>query len=511
MGATNNWVKDGLDSYLALTGERRAQRKADDDAANQKQSMALQLESNDRANASARTSNQLAQQSIDKNNADVQDDKFYESPDFDKMLFEHGYKKEAGNPYALNMETVKDPARVAASKQVYSNSLKTVQYIRQMPRQSMSVPYDQMPQLGIPAYVQETARNMFEPAAMKRAGQESYDQATGTIGKITGRMGHINIEKGTDGKDFISADMEVQNPDGSIRYVPFTNGTDDPKQSVKRMPLEALEYEATSQLQGIDDAIQQGIDPSVAITARKLQGMNRTPLRAKKKLLEQMMAEDSNLRTRESDVNTTKATGKKLEALQPNIDALDWKGDPQGSTVKLYSTLTQSGMTTAEVDRSLKIITSAKIPPEKKLEIEEVGAGGNSVQKVIVSKDGKTTPIGKPYQKHASPAGGSDGARIGDLTPKQKAQLSILDHRYNRLAISRDTYAKRTSGADKVAEVEARMAEVEAEIESVLGKSSGQSKKPAANGMTGDGRQTAIPPKGQQPKTPAKGINSFFN
>jgi hypothetical protein len=403
MATTNNWVKEGLDSYLALTGEHRAEEKAKSDAAYQAQSMQLQQNQDVRSAAAAGLTNALTQQHIDKGARDAEDESKW-----DNLLFDEGYKKEVANPFTPTAETIADPAKVDMSKYVYGNNIKTAAFARETvaAKGNVSIPFAQLPTIA-PAFVQDTAKHIFVGAAAKRAGQDSIDPITGAKGVITGNMGHINLDKGPDGEVYLSADMEVKNEDGSIRYAPFTNRTDDPTQPVKRVPLAALEHEANSVLQGIDDAQKTGADPAATITRRKLAGMENWPKELKKKYYEGLLEEDKNLRTRESDVETTKKVGATLESLKGEISALPWGTDPHGATADLYTTLSKSGMTTNEVDKALKIVVSAKVPAAKNLEIKEIGAGGNNVTMAIISADGKTTPIGKPYPKHATPAAGA--------------------------------------------------------------------------------------------------------
>ncbi len=408
MGTTNNWVKDGLDAYLAVTGEKRAQDKAKDDKAFQQQSMQLLQDQNQRADAAAGLTSQTTQLAIDKGKREAEDDAKWD--EWDGKLFNTAVAKETANPHTPTIESIKDPAIVEMSKYVYGNNLKTVAFARDAVAKSgnMSIPMDKLPLLA-PQYVQDTVKHVFGPAAAKRAGQEAVDPVTQKTGIITGNMGHVNLLKGEDGEVYLSADMEIKDQDGSIRYAPFTNRTDDPSQPVKMVPLKALEHEANATIQGIDDALQAGADPATTITSRKLVGLKEAPRKVKEEMYKAMQKEDENLRTMESDVATTKKVGKVLESMQPQINALPWKDDPHTAVVNLYTTLSQSGMTTAEVEKAVTRITSAKVPTAKNLQIEEIGTGGDMVQKAIVGTDGKTTPIGKPYRKHAAPStGGSD-------------------------------------------------------------------------------------------------------
>lgn len=99
----------------------------------------------------------------------------------------------------------------------------------------------------------------------------------------------------------------------------------------------------------------------------------------------------------------------------------------------------------------------------------------------------------------------------GSLTQKQKAELTRLDHEYSRLSISYDASAKRLvdnpGEQARLDKISAQMDENKRRTEEVLGY---DKPAPAAGGITGNGKQSPIPPKGQQPKTPA-GLNSFFN
>lgn len=408
MGTTNNWVKDGLDAYLSLTGERRAEQKAEEDTLYKQQSMQLLQDQNQRSAVAAGLASQTTQLSIDKGKREAEDDAKWD--EWDGKLFNTAVAKETANPHTPTIESIKDPAIVEMSKYVYGNNLKTVAFARDAVAKSgnMSIPMDKLPLLA-PQYVQDTVKHVFGPAAAKRAGQEAVDPVTQKTGIITGNMGHVNLLKGEDGEVYLSADMEIKDQDGSIRYAPFTNRTDDPNQPVKMVPLKALEHEANATIQGIDDALQAGADPATTITSRKLVGLKEAPRKVKEEMYKAMQKEDENLRTRESDVATTKKVGKVLESMQPQIDALPWKDDPHTAVVNLYTTLSQSGMTTAEVEKAVTRITSAKVPTAKNLQIEEIGTGGDMVQKAIVGTDGKTTPIGKPYRKYAAPStGGSD-------------------------------------------------------------------------------------------------------
>ncbi len=408
MVATNNWVKDGLDAYLSLTKEHREEQKTEDDALYKQKTMQLLQDQNQRAEAAAGLTSQTTQLAIDKGKRDAADENKWD--EWDGKLFDTAVAKEIVNPFSPTVETIKDPAKVEMSKYVYGNNLKTVAFARDAVAKNgnMRIPVDRLPEMA-PQFVMDTVKHVFGPAAAKRAGQEAVDPVTQQVGIITGNMGHVNLMRGDDGDAYLSADMEIKNEDGSIRYAPYTNRTDAVDQPVKMVPLKALEHEATATIQGIDDALQTGADPAVTITSRKLAGLKAAPREVKKEMYKAMLKEDENMRTRESDVLTTKKVGKVLESMQPQIDALPWKDDPHSAVVSLYTTLSQSGMTTAEVEKAVTRITAAKVPTAKNLQIEEIGTGGDMVQKAIVGTDGKTTPIGKPYRKHAPPStGGSD-------------------------------------------------------------------------------------------------------
>ena len=436
----NNWVKSGLDAYLSLTGEHRAEKKAEADLEAQKHSQSvtnqnLELAKNQdqRSAISSGLTNQVTQQQID------------DAEKWDKLLFQRAYEKEYANPQTPTAATINDPAQVEASRYTYGNALKTVEFVKTLPpnMKNFSVPAGQLEGAEIPSFVRTTAMNMFTPAAKKRAGQQSVDPVTGKVGVITGNMGNINIERDEKGEAYISADMEVKNEDGTIRYAPFTNGTDDPNQPVKRMPLSALAYEANATLQGIEDALQSGIDPSVAIAARKLDGSKDWPRELKRKMYLDMLEEDKNLRTMDSDVAITKKVGKTLESLMPTIDALPWKTDPQSAAMQLYTTLSQSGMTNTEAEKALKVVTSAKMPPGKSFKTVEIGAGGDMVQMVTIDDSGNTTPLGKAYPKFARKQAGTDN---GDLQAKRDVATRLREAQRGYQA------AKKSGDPDAVAE-----------------------------------------------------------
>jgi hypothetical protein len=326
---------------------------------------------------------------------------------------------------------------------------------------------------------------MFAPAAAKRGGQVTIDPVTGARGILTGNMGHILLERDPSGETFISGDMEVKNDDGSIRFAPFTNGTDDPNQMVKRMPISAMEHEANAVFAGIEDAQRTGADPAATITRRKFAGMENWPKELKKKIYENMIDLEKNLQTRESEVETTKKVGKTLESMRGQIDALPWEKDPHTAAADLYTTLSQSGMTTSEVEKAVTRIVAARVPAEKNLQIEEIGAGGNNAQKAIVGKDGTVTPLGKTYQKHQTPAPTTDKESSTGL--KAREALSSIDKDIKELHVDNRGLRKEIRDADDKGKAEiqasinansARMEELQAEKSRLLGR-----KTPAAKDM----------------------------
>ena len=289
-----NWVKDGLDAYLSLTGEKRAQDKADEDRVFRQKDLDLKQGQFDLTKAASGLTNQLAQQQIDKGKQEAA------SVDWYRNLFYEGVKKEIANPMTPTGDAINDPAKVDMSKYVYGNSLKTADYIKTLPLADFSIPFAQL-QTKTPQFVQDTAKNIFVPAAMKRAGQESVDPVTGQKGILTGNMGHLNIAVDPQsGERYISADMEVKNEDGTIRYAPFTNGTDDPNQPVKIMPVSAMQHEANSVLQGIEDAQKTGVAAEVAITHRKISSLANAPPEVLKAEYESLRKHKENLQIRES-------------------------------------------------------------------------------------------------------------------------------------------------------------------------------------------------------------------
>ena len=63
---SENWVKDGLDSYLALTRQGLAERQIDADIANDQRRMQMAENRENREAASAGLSSQLTQLQIDE-------------------------------------------------------------------------------------------------------------------------------------------------------------------------------------------------------------------------------------------------------------------------------------------------------------------------------------------------------------------------------------------------------------------------------------------------------------
>lgn len=506
-----NWAKDGLDAYLALTGEKRAEDKAAADLKYQKDTMALSQNKDARDSAAAELTNQSTGMQIKKSRAELGESAKWD--EWDGRLFETMVVKEAANPHSVTAATITDPAQVAASMHIYDGNLKTADFLRSLPKglNRISIPVEQMDSLKeIPQYAKVSAMNILAPAAKKRGGQESTDPVTGKLGYMTGKLSHINLERDATGEWYISGDMEVINEDGSKRYAPFTDGTDNPNQPIKKAPLALIEQEAMDVKQGTAVALETGIDPGISISTVKYQRIKQLPVEMKKKLYEMMMRQEENLATRQSDVQRTKVNGKLMEKLTPQIDALDWKKDPHGSVMRLDTLLSQTGMTTAEKTAAVKEISAARNP---KLDIREIGTSNGNAAMAIVNNDGTYKVVGGDYPKYP-PKESRGGKSEKEMERDSRADIdkSVANFQQRRSAYNKARQSTITSGdPGQIKEMNAEYDNLQAESAEITRKYEthkkefGRSYTPtAAPAAAGKGGGMTPPSSEPAPANPAK-------
>ena len=244
MGTTNNWVADGLNSYLALTGEKRAQDKAASDLDYQKQSMQLAQNADQRAGATAGLTNQLTGYQI--NDAKAKDD--------DRNSLETRLRNYIKIKQRSSMpNTLEDADGIARTTQDASDLIQTGHLLKGMPPGT-----DTHLLNNLPDYAQRVLQAGPGAAALKRKGEVHTDPTTGQTYTMTGDLGPLRTQDGV-----AIPSMLAQNQDGSMREVPFTpsktNGADE---GITTIDGNMMATRGSLQLTAIKNAQAKGTSPA---------------------------------------------------------------------------------------------------------------------------------------------------------------------------------------------------------------------------------------------------------
>lgn len=316
---STNWAKDGLDAYLSMTGEHRAEQKAADDRAAQQHAQAiqdqqLQLAQNadTRAASTQGLSNKLTQQSIDEG-----DRKASDRAKFSSALQDYITIKTASNPSIPNSN---DPTAMAASKQEAYDLAHTAEMLNQLPdgtAQSMQM-------TDLPPAAQKVLAEGPGKAAQARAGTEHKDPITGTVSVVTGELGPVHVVKqqGQPAVIMPTLLMKSIDPRGRVTYLeaPFTdnqtNASDDP---VRTITPDMLQKRAGLQLSALNTAEQTGVSPTVAYAQSIYKMVNALPYEQQLSWYQTELQKESGRRDK---YVTDAALAKSAEPYSKQLEAL---------------------------------------------------------------------------------------------------------------------------------------------------------------------------------------------
>jgi len=387
-----NWVKEGLDSYLALTGERRAERRAESDLASRQHAQSVQDQQLDlaksqdqRSAASAGLQNEEAGLRIGemkRKSADIEKT--------GKAIRDFITMKTASDPSVPN---TLDPAGLAASRQTATDLAHTATMVDQLPAGYHDIPVNQLP---------ASARNVLlegpGKAALMRKGVVHTDPKTGQKYTMTGEIGSVRVVR-ADGQDTqIIPNMLAQNEDGTVREVPFSDGTNNPDVPIKSVTSKMLYTRAGATMAALSQAENAGISPAVAYSENIYKMVQALPYEQQVAWLQGEVAKETSRRDKHiADAGIAKAA----EPYSKQIEAL--KGTPEGKRTAAAAIML--GAPSAVVDHLLKTSKSVHemFPDSKKTYTTVETAEG------VYALDQTT---------------GERGKRIGGLKPTSKGEGS---------------------------------------------------------------------------------------
>jgi hypothetical protein len=389
-----NWVKDGLDAYLSLTGEKRAQDKADSDKAYQQQSMQIQQNQDARAATSAGLTNQLSGLQIEEGTRKAADVKKTQNAIKDFITM-----KTASDPSIPN---TLDPAEIAASRQMATDLAHTGTALDSTPPGAYELPIDKLPASAQKVFMEGPGK-----AALARVGNKHVEPGTNREYVITG-AGPVRVVR-EEGKPAIITPtlLAKYSDDGSLKEVPFTDGTNSPDVSIKQITGGALKERAGITLAALDQAEKQGISPAVAYSDNLLKMVSSLPYEEQKAWLNGEVSKETARRERHvADAEVAKVA----EPIAKQIEAL--KGTPEekrAATVQLML-----GAPSAVVDHLLKTSKSVhEMFPDAKKTFTPVETA-NGVYMVDATNPDNKTRIGglKPTKDGTGGAGEKEWALL---------------------------------------------------------------------------------------------------
>lgn len=475
-----NWVKDGLDAYLSLTGEKRAQDKADSDKAYQAQQMTLAQNADTRAAESANLSNQAAGLQIDKLTRDKKETD--EAP----LRFANYFKLKQRSVIP-GLEDVKG---IAATESEANDLIVTGSILKKMPAGRIPL---QVPDL--PAEAQRTLMNGPYIAAQQRKGQKHTD-AQGEY-TMTGELGTIFVESAGEGADAVVVPtMKAMRTDGTIIEVPYTAGRsnkgDDP---ITAVSAQQMMTRGASTLTAIKNAREKGTHPAdeSADLAYQMMAATMTPAEMQKWMADDRAKSQARAETTQYDESVAKAAApylalvSKLKGTAAEKEALFLdaiKGAPKSVVAYLKDNV--------EVSNKL-------FEPEAKRESAAYEKQQDREQRERESK------------RHADTmrAGfaNRDSNKSNDPMKDMKASEKLI---YDRAAKRIESLAKQYENAtdDARPAIDAEMSSEKKKMDKVIvaiAKRNGEAipQEVAGESFSGDGIQSPIPPKGQQPKPSA--------
>jgi len=400
-----NWVKDGLDSYLAVTGERRAERKADADLEQQQHTRDLQDKQMGMAVKSADLSNQVQELAIGEGKRKVDDRTRFQSELRDRITM-----MTAADPSIPN---TLDAAQMAASRQEANDLATTATLLNEMPAGAAELKLETLPKAAQTVLMEGPGK-----AALRRKGAVHRDPS-GAEYTITGQLGPVRVVKEEGKPTLVIPTMLAARGDGTMIEVPYTeNKSNDPNDPVKYVTPEMLMNRAGLQFASLDQAEKNGISPAVA----KAENIYRMVLTLPyEEQVAWMKAEISREVGRRDKYVSNAELAAAAKPFEEKLGAL--KGTPEEK--RTAAAALTVGAPPEVVDHLLKTskVFHDMFPDVKstKTKIEE-GAGAGQVREVLVDDKGARVFEGKPYAKHAPKSGGGDSTKLDTQTQKDMYQ-----------------------------------------------------------------------------------------
>lgn len=470
---SENWVKDGLDSYLALTRQGLAERQADANIANDQRRMQMAENRENREAASAGLSSQLTQLQIDEAKT-----KQGERSMFQSQLRDFITMKTAANPSIPNSL---DPTQIEKSTQEAYSLAHTATMLSQLPdgtKQSFSMG-------ELPAYAQQVLLEGPGKAARLRAGSVHKDPKTGIEYSVTGELGPVHVVKEPGQPAVIMPTMMVAGKDANGQVVswevPFTeNKSNDPNDPVRTITPDFLMYRAGSQLAALKKAQERGISPAVASAENEYNMILSLPYEQQ---LEWFQGAMKNETAKREKYATDAALAKAAQPYADQIKAL--KGTPEQK--RTAATAIMLGAPSEVVDHLLKSSKAVNdMFPDSKRNVV-VANTGDGVYAVDGVTGQKVSKIGGPTKvpnygggRSGSGGGRSRGGSSSELKPRER--LASIDkdikelHTDNRALQKelRTTYNPEDQAAVRraIANNNRQLKELSGEKSSILGRGS---------------------------------------
>ena len=472
---SENWVKDGLDSYLALTRQGLAERQIDADIANDQRRMQMAENRENREAASAGLSSQLTQLQIDETKA-----KQGERSMFQSQLRDFITMKTAANPSIPNSL---DPTQIEKSTQEAYSLAHTATMLSQLPdgtKQSFSMG-------ELPAYAQQVLLEGPGKAARLRAGSVHKDPKTGIEYSVTGELGPVHVVKEPGQPAVIMPTMMVAGKDANGQVVswevPFTeNKSNDPSDPVKAITPDYLMYRAGNQLAALKKAQEKGISPAVASAEDKYHMILSLPYEKQLEWFQGVMANEEASRSKYASDTAI------AQAAQPYADRIKkLKGTPEQKRTEAAAIML--GAPSEVVDHLLKSSKAVNdMFPDSKRNVV-VANTGDGVYAVDGVTGQKVSKIGGPTKV---PHYGGRESSSSDLKPKER--LVSIDKDMKELHTDNRALQKElrtTSAPEAQAEIKRAIAENNRQLKALDGEK--------ANLMGGP-RQAATPQPAARPK-----------
>ncbi|MDD2850434.1 MAG: hypothetical protein PHY09_00850 [Desulfuromonadaceae bacterium] len=356
---TNNWVKDGLDAYLSLTGmyqaEKKAERdekKAERDSAYQQQSMQLAVNADQRAQAAS----ELA---IDEGKRKAQD----------RERFAVGLRDMVHkvNLQDSSIPNTFDPTEIEQARQSAAGLANLAGQLDQLPDGYAQ----EWKPTDVPPEFQKFADDEgLAKAAQRRAGKEFTDPATGKKYVLTGNLSSYKVVKPAGGKAQVRPMLEAHDPEDktAVLEVPFTKrGTNEPDDEVNVVTSDMFLHKAGSRLSVLNAAEQSGKSPVELKTEEDMKWLAMLPYETQVAVVQHM---------------ATTMLDKKTKGKDPLILSQGAKAFSPDGTKELASNPKTN-------EDAPKVVT--------------VGVGNDQEQAMQYNPASKRydIPVGKPTAKHA--------------------------------------------------------------------------------------------------------------